>query len=75
MVSEAYSSKTCSECGHIKTDLNGNKVYRCDGCPNVSDRDWNGARGILVRFLTEWARIEDAASVPIGTVVDLTGDD
>lgn len=56
LVSEAYTSKTCSECGNIKRNLGSNKVYKCKLCsPDVKvDRDWNAARGILVRFLTEW---------------------
>nr|DAK81442.1 MAG TPA: endonuclease [Caudoviricetes sp.] len=38
------SSKTCSCCGNIKKDLKlSNRVYRCDYCGNVIDRDVNAS--------------------------------
>jgi putative transposase len=48
-VNEAYTSKTMSWNGHIKENLNGNKVIP-DGVIRV-DRDINGARNILLRAL------------------------
>lgn len=49
---EQYTSKTCGSCGHIKTNLGGSKVYRCNQCNIDLDRDMNGARNILLRYLT-----------------------
>jgi putative transposase len=49
IVSEAYTSKTCGGCGYIKNNLGGAKVYKCDQCPFELDRDYNGARNILLR--------------------------
>jgi putative transposase len=38
------SSKTCSGCGTVKGDLSlADRVYRCDGCGLVADRDVNAA--------------------------------
>ena len=43
------SSKTCSRCGRVKAKLSLNeRVYRCDGCGLVMDRDLNAAVNILV---------------------------
>ena len=52
IVDEAYTSKTCGMCGHIHQSLGGNKVFRCPHCSFEIDRDVNGARNILLRFLT-----------------------
>ena len=43
------SSKTCSGCGRVKAKLSlSERVYRCDGCGLVMDRDLNAAVNILV---------------------------
>lgn len=43
------SSKTCSRCGRVKAKLSlSERVYRCDGCGLVMDRDLNAAVNILV---------------------------
>jgi putative transposase len=42
------SSKLCSDCGHKKVDLRlSDRVYRCDHCGNVMDRDVNAAINLL----------------------------
>lgn len=51
-VDEPYTSQTCGRCGSLyKT---GDKIYRCrnTACGYVADRDFNGARCILLRYLT-----------------------
>ena len=47
-------SKTCGACGWLHYKLGGAKVFRCGaaGCGAVFDRDLNGARNILLRYLT-----------------------
>ncbi|MEG4347513.1 transposase [Microcoleus sp. A003_D6] len=52
-VSEAYTSKTCSKCGHIHRKLGGSKVFKCPNCQTVIERDLNGARNILLRALSD----------------------
>ena len=43
------SSKTCSGCGRVKAKLSlSERVYRCDGCGLVMDRDLNAAVNIKV---------------------------
>ena len=49
IVSEAYTSKTCSACGWINHSLGGQKVFRCQDCKWVVDRDVNDARGIFLQ--------------------------
>lgn len=41
------SSKTCCECGWIKKDLKlSNRVFRCESCDNVRDRDDNASQNL-----------------------------
>jgi putative transposase len=51
---EAYTSKTCTKCGHINKKLGGNKTFKCSlrSCGFQIDRDFGGARNILLRYLT-----------------------
>ena len=43
------SSKMCSRCGRVKAKLSlAERVYKCDGCGLVIDRDLNAAVNILV---------------------------
>ena len=43
------SSKTCSQCGSVKAKLSLNeRVYRCEHCGLVIDRDLNAAINIMV---------------------------
>ena len=49
---EAYTSKTCGQCGNIHTTLGSSKVFHCPSCRYHADRDVNGARNILLRYLT-----------------------
>ena len=49
---EDYTSKTCGLCGSIHWNLGGSKEFRCPRCPYWVDRDLNGARNILIRWLT-----------------------
>lgn len=50
-VDEAYTSKTCTKCGEIKNNLGGSKVYKCDNCNLILDRDINGARNIYLKYI------------------------
>ena len=49
IVDESYTSKTCTNCGVIKADLGSSKIYQCDKCSLIIDRDVNGARNILIK--------------------------
>ena len=61
LVSESYTSKTCSWTGDVIAKLGGRKVITAPDGTRM-DRDLNGARGILVRFLTKCATLLDGAS-------------
>lgn len=53
--SEAYTSKTCTKCGHIHQSLGGSKVFKCPSCGQVLPRDMNGALGFMLRALRDTA--------------------
>lgn len=59
VVNESYTSKTCGACGHIHYKLGGSKVFTCPSCRGKFDRDVNGARNILIRFLTRFQEAEE----------------
>lgn len=40
------SSKRCSCCGHIKRDLKSDRIFVCDNCGLVIDRDYNASLNI-----------------------------
>lgn len=50
-VTEEYTSKTCSKCGHVHPKLGGNKKFVCGNCGNDIPRDWNGAINIFIKSL------------------------
>ena len=54
LVNEAYTSKTCTCCGTIHNKLYSNKIFNCPDrdCRMTLGRDCNGARNILLRFIT-----------------------
>ena len=46
LVPAAYTTQTCSSCGVLRPMLAIVRVYRCDGCGLVLDRDHNAALNI-----------------------------
>ena len=50
------SSKTCSCCGNVKKDLKlKERIYVCDHCGMVLDRDWNASIN-LAKYDTNWVK-------------------
>jgi putative transposase len=45
-LNEAYSSKTCSNCGHVKKSSVKGRTYKCSVCKAVIHRDGNGSANI-----------------------------
>ncbi len=45
-INEYMTSKTCSNCNNINYDLGSSKVYNCNSCKIIIDRDINAARNI-----------------------------
>ncbi|MEG3924249.1 transposase [Microcoleus sp. T3_D1] len=64
-VTEEYTSKTCSKCGHIHTKLGGSKVFKCPECGHTLDRDKNGAFNILLKALRDTSLIGELAAFSI----------
>ena len=52
LTTEEYTSKTCGCCGEIKTNLGSKKEFICTKCFFVMDRDHNGARNVMIKYLT-----------------------
>lgn len=52
-VTEEYTSKTCGCCGFLKQDLGSSKTFKCNKCLTIIDRDINGARNILLKYITK----------------------
>lgn len=49
---EEYTLKTCTFCGNINKTLKGSKIYECEKCDSLIDRDINGARNIMLKNLS-----------------------
>lgn len=49
---EHYTSKTCGNCGQVNHNLGASKTFNCTNCSYVADRDANGARNILLKYLS-----------------------
>lgn len=64
------SSKLCSNCGHKKGDLKlSDRIYRCEKCGFMADRDLNAALNLRTAGLAEtYARGQD------GTMSDTASD-
>lgn len=60
---ESYTSKTCTNCGFIKRKLGSAKVFKCPECGHKHDRDWGGARNIMIRALQATAFTSNSNAV------------
>lgn len=47
--SEAYTSKTCSNCGHLHQQLNSKEHFHCPHCSFQTGRDLNSAKNMILR--------------------------
>ena len=60
-VTEEYTSKTCTRCGHIHQKLGGREHFKCPHCGHSMPRDWNGALGIFFKALRDTACVDGSA--------------
>lgn len=60
-VSEEYTSKTCTKCGHVHHKLGGNKKFKCPHCGYEIKRDFNGALGIFLKALWDTTFIQSVS--------------
>ncbi|WP_333289311.1 transposase [Microcoleus sp. D2_18a_B4] len=58
-VTEEYTSKTCTKCGHIHKKLGSSKTFRCPNCGYEMPRDFNGALGIFLKALWDTTILSD----------------
>ena len=63
-VTEEYTSKTCTKCGHVHAKLGGSKQFRCPRCRHTLPRDFNGALGIFLKALRDIASV-DSSSISV----------
>ncbi len=49
IVNESYTSKTCTNCFNIKSNLGSSETYNCTHCKIKIDRDVGGSRNILIK--------------------------
>ena len=63
VVSEAYTSRTCTRCGHDHEHLAGAKTFVCPSCGLRVSRDINGARNILLRAMPDLAAVFNSLSI------------
>lgn len=61
IITEEYTSKTCSKCGKIHPKLGGKKIFKCPHCDHVIPRDFNGAINIAFKTLSSWKGRLDSA--------------
>jgi len=50
-VDEAFTSKTCDECGYIRENFKG-KTFECPSCGHKADRDIHAGKNILLRYIS-----------------------
>lgn len=53
-VPPAYTSQTCSECGHVEKHNRKGKSFKCKACGYENDADVNAARNILSRGVEQY---------------------
>ncbi|WP_199341614.1 MULTISPECIES: RNA-guided endonuclease InsQ/TnpB family protein [Nostocales] len=70
-VNESYTSKTCTKCGHSHIKLGGSKTFKCPNCGHEHDRDWGGARNIMIRALRDGSFALSINSESIAIAYDL----
>ncbi|KAJ8100543.1 hypothetical protein POJ06DRAFT_290410 [Lipomyces tetrasporus] len=63
-VKEEWTSKTCSCCGWVNHTLGRSKVFECQRCTSVFDRDFNASKTIILKYFTE--RMMSSGSVSWG---------
>lgn len=50
-ITEEYTSKTCTKCGHVHRKLGSSLNFKCPECGYQIPRDFNGAVGIFLKAM------------------------
>lgn len=62
-ITEEYTSKTCTKCGHIHGKLGSSKNFKCPHCGYEIPRDFNGAVGIFLKALWDNTFLQEMGDV------------
>jgi len=66
LVNPAYTSKTCTRCGHVSHDLSlSDRVFTCPNCGWTTDRDYNASLNILHRSGSEPVEPVELSPLPV----------
>ena len=65
---EAYTSKTCFECG-LLSDPGAGETYKCNHCDNVCGRDVHACFNILTKYMS--SRLAATALTTIKIIINL----
>ncbi len=57
VITEEYTSKTCTGCGKINKSLGGKEEFKCGKCGIEIDRDLNASRNICIMNIKEYGAI------------------
>jgi transposase len=49
IVDESFTTKTCSFCGEFNKFMTNEKIYNCEHCKSLIQRDSNAAKNILLK--------------------------
>ncbi|MCL2930816.1 MAG: transposase [Trichodesmium sp. MAG_R03] len=60
-VTEEYTSKTYTKCGHVHQNLGCSKYVKFPHCDHSMPRDRNGALGIFIKELRDTANVDSSA--------------
>jgi putative transposase len=71
-VTEEYTSKTCTKCGHVHHKLGGNRTFKCPHCGYEIKRDFNGALGIFLKAMWDTTLVRTVSSNEV--VAELSSD-
>lgn len=53
VVSEAYTTKQCNQCGYMNWTIGSSEVFSCKNCKVICHRDVHSGRGIFIRSMSE----------------------
>jgi putative transposase len=62
-ITEEYTSKTCTKCGHVHRKLGSSKNFVCPNCGYEIPRDFNGAVGIFLKAMWDTAFTDSVGDV------------
>jgi putative transposase len=53
IITEEFTSKTCTGCGKINKDIGSKEIFKCQKCEIEIDRDINASRNICIKNIKE----------------------